>query len=81
MSKDLVEDFAVASGAVVSFAPPCGFKQLPLRGRQRLQVFQVSAATLVYDCVELEVDLIQPRGEDHLERWTVAASHAAGEKS
>jgi hypothetical protein len=41
----------------------------------------VPAAASVYDCVELEVDLVEPRGEDHIKGYAIGVPFPTGEES
>ncbi len=57
-------------GRIVGSRPPSSLNQLVCGRGQRTKILLVLAGSLIYERVELEVDLVQPRCE--MDRQTIA---------
>jgi hypothetical protein len=73
MGENASQYGAVALGGIVGFAPGARVQQLCSGGRKRLQVREVLSGALVDGGVELEVDLVDPGGEQDVQATAVGA--------
>jgi hypothetical protein len=75
MLKDLNKHAAIALRWIMRARPTRRLQQLILTWLQRPQIREMPTRPLVDNRVELEMDLIQQRREQHRQRITIAAPH------